>query len=214
MLLNILTSQIMKAYNNRLFLVSLFSLGTGIIIGLLANNFAGNGVKIMFLDCFSLLFKVMIRLFQLIFMLYLFSSTILLFYNAGRTRGFPGKLIVFILSSFFFCLILFAIVFLDVENMFNPGFIPLKSIEKINLLFISESVIPKSLIDALVHNNGLQVFVFSFFFGLAAYAVKADKMMEHMVTLNSVVNRMALMFFWLIPLTVFLFSSQFLIKYL
>ncbi len=204
----------MKAHNNKLFLAYIISFSSGIIIGLLINHFAGNEVKTTFLIYLSLLFQIIIRLFQLFFSLYLFSLVTILFYDGSKTKGIHRKSVIHISYAFFLCLILFVIVYLDIEHLFNPDFIPFKNLSKIDLLFIVESFIPKSLFDALSHNNGLQVFVFSFFFGLAAYAVKADKIIEQMDILNKIITKTALMPFWLFPLAVFLFASLSLIKYL
>lgn len=204
----------MKTHNNKSFLICLVSFSIGIAAGLLIKYFAGNEIKIIFLNYSSLLFQIIIRLLQLFFTLYLFSSVTILFYDAGKTKGIHRKSILCISYAFLFCLILFAIVYLDIEHLFNPDFILFKNIGKINLLFIAESFIPKSLFDALSHNNGLQVFVFSIFFGLAASVVKADKIIEQMTILNKIIIKTSSMLFWLFPLTLFLFASQFLIKYL
>lgn len=204
----------MKIFNNKLFLVCLISFSIGIFFGLGIKFLGSNEIKFYLLNYSSLLFQITLRLFQLLFTLYLFSSVTILFYNAAKMKDIHRKSIMYISFAFLSCLILFAIVFLDIEHLFNPDFILFKNIGKIDLLFIVESFIPKSLFDALSHNNGLQVFVFSIFFGLAAYAVKADKIIEQMSILNKIIIKTASMLFWLFPLALFLFASLFMIKYM
>jgi Na+/H+-dicarboxylate symporter len=183
----------------------LAALLTGLLVGSVCVGHAGSEAKAGLLTSGSLLFQLIIRLATLLLTLYLLMAVTILFYTIQKEKRLtrPGNFFFF----FFMALFLFAASFFDLEHLFYPSFAwPVGS--QLTPLFILESLVPKSLFDALAHNNGLQVFVFSVFFGCAAGSLKAKPLIEGIIRLKIIIIKMTLRLRY--PFIVLLFLVPFL----
>lgn len=203
--------------NNRLFYYILIGLVLGIVVGQCIHHFSPQASLKDIADKIALLGAIFIRLIQMIVAPLVFCTIVVGISKMGDAKmvgRVGGKAMLWFISASLISLLI-GMVWV---NVIKPGKSTDLNLQEmtadVNLQKDSEGfsleefvnhVVPKSLFDALAHNEILQILVFAVMFGiaLATFREKALPVIKALDVVAHVVLKMVTYIMWVAPLAVF-----------
>lgn len=206
-----------KSNNNLLFYYIIIALTLGVIVGQCVHSFCSLKTILLVSENIKLLGTIFIRLIQMIVAPLVFCTIIVGISKMGDMKmvgRVGGKAMLWFISASLISLTIGLVwinvlrpgdtATLDLSNTANATDLIANS-QKLTLAEFVNHVIPKSLFEALAHNEILQILVFAVIFGiaLASFGEKGAPVTKVLDIISHVILKIVGYIMWIAPIAVF-----------